>query len=115
MKRPRRRFASRRARRKLNFPCSNPAPRPHSANLESANCNKKCWCHFFREFPPASSTKDFKGVRSRIPGWVDPLGLSSVPPRKVLVMNAGFNHHFSLECLEEYAMDMLSEEDCTFL
>ena len=54
-------------------------------------------------------------MRSRIPGWVDPLGLSSVPPRKVLVMNAGFNHHFSLECLEEYAMDMLSEEDCTFL
>jgi len=43
------------------------------------------------------------------------LGVSSVPPRKVLVVNAGFDRHFPEQTWEEYALGMSSEEACALL
>ena len=36
-------------------------------------------------------------------------------PEEVLVMNAGFDRHFSEEVWEEYALGRQSEEDCSVL
>lgn len=39
-------------------------------------------------------------------------GCSFVPPRKVLAVNTGSDHHFSHEVWENFALNKLSEQEC---